>query len=43
MVPPCVSLRWHPLLFPLREGEGEWFASQKGEALPSLLDGRSAR
>ena len=20
---PCVSLRWHPLLFPLREGEGE--------------------
>ena len=29
------------LPLPLREGEGEWFASQKGEASP--LDGRSAR
>ena len=26
---PCVSLRWHPLQFPLREGEGKNFADVK--------------
>ena len=38
---PCVSLRWHPLVFPLGEGEGMGPLCE-GDVLPlpSPLDSR---